>query len=444
MMNVLCLYNATQTYTNAVFEHLDALGRFSRHRFFFMHSPQECPFSVDLSRFDAVCVHFSIRLPFNQISEQAVDALRNFKGLKFLFIQDEYDNTHRAWYWIQTVGFQLIFTVVPECGIERVYPCARFPNVRFRTNLTGYVPLGLTRDESVPPPSQRSLVVGYRGRPLSPRYGKLGFEKVAIGKMVRDYCERHGVPSDIAWTEDARIYGPAWYSFITSCRAMLGSESGSNVFDWDGELDSKIAEIRKHDPHATDAELYEKVVRSYEIDGIMNQVSPRIFEAIAAHTVLVLFEGNYSGVVRPHEHFIPLKKDGSNLGEVFAKLNDARYVDEMADRAYREVIESGQYSYRSFVEMVDWEIDLSFSSLSPEFIECPKEISRIPVISPSPLTTTPTRGGVIKRRALELVGGALKIVLPVAPFWEAVPEPVRTRLRPMVRRLKRFMSSRGI
>jgi spore maturation protein CgeB len=97
------------------------------------------------------------------------------------------------------------------------------------------------------------------------------------------------------------------------------------------------------------------LVRSKEIDGIMNQVSPRVFEAIAARTVLVLFEGNYSGVVKAGEHFIPLKKDGSNLAEVVSLLQDGAYVDAMAERAYRDVIASGKYSYKSFVDLVDME-----------------------------------------------------------------------------------------
>src|SRR3989338_9177781 len=111
-MNILFLYNATQTYTNTVFEHLSAFGVYSRHRFFFAHHDQNSEFNMDLSKFDAVVLHYSIRLPFDQVADSAVKALTDYTGLKVLFIQDEYNNTHRAWHWIKRLGIRLVFTVV--------------------------------------------------------------------------------------------------------------------------------------------------------------------------------------------------------------------------------------------------------------------------------------------------------------------------------------------
>lgn len=364
MRNILFLYDSTQTFTSTVFEHLDAFARHSSHRVLFnCHQAKSSEFAVDLSRFDAVAIHYSIRLPFDQISPSAAKALAEFKGLKFLFIQDEYDHTHRTWHWIKTLGLQLVFTVVPESGIEQVYPAREFPDTRFISNLTGYVPEGLILSPEAKPPSQRRLMIGYRGRPLPIRYGQLGMEKVSIGRIVKAYCDAHAIENDIAWSETSRIYGAGWYDFMLLCRSMLGSESGSNVFDWDGTLVKCIDQFCKLNPEAGDDEIYEKFVRAEEIDGLMNQVSPRVFEAIAAKTVLVLFDGNYSGVVEGGKHFIPLKKDGSNLPEVVRLLQDDAYVDAMADRAYQDVIGSGKHSYKSFVRRVDDEIETSFRVL---------------------------------------------------------------------------------
>jgi len=364
LRNVLFLYQATQTYTNTVFEHLDSFARHSRHRYFFCHQDLATAFDLELSRFDAVVIHFSIRLPYDQIAPSTAAALARFIGLKVLFIQDEYDHTRRAWHWIGELGIQLVFTVVPPAGMQRIYPPDVFPRTRFVNNLTGYVPDELVLKQGVPAPSRRAILIGYRGRPLPIRYGRLGIEKVNIGRMVKSYCDGEELITDIAWSEESRIYGPNWYRFMTSCRAMLGSESGSNVFDWDGLLSQRIAEFQRLNPRASDLEAYEQLVQSQEIDGIMNQVSPRIFEAVAAKTVLVLFEGAYSGVVTEGEHFIAVKKDGSNLAKVIQLLQDDAYVDAMANRAYRDVIGSGRYSYSSFVLSVDDEIDASVEALS--------------------------------------------------------------------------------
>jgi hypothetical protein len=362
-MNILLLYNSTQTFTNTVYEHLACFAEHSRHRVFFAHVDAFVELNIKLGAFDAIGIHYTIRLPFDQVSPSVSEVLVGYKGLKFLFIQDEYDHSKRAWYWINKLGMQLVFTVVPEAGIGTVYPKDEFPHTRFVTNLTGYVPERLPSFHLLPLPSERSLFVGYRGRPLPIRYGQLGVEKVAIGKIVKSYCDQLGVSNDIAWSEDARIYGPKWYDFVVSCRSMLGSESGSNVFDWDGTLSQKVEQYRNENSGVSEQHIYRHVIRPKEIDGLMNQLSPRVFEAIASKTVLILFEGEYSGVIRPGEHFIALKKDGSNLADVVQLLKDETYVDAMADRAWRDIIGSGNYSYKSFVGMVDGEIERSLSEL---------------------------------------------------------------------------------
>lgn len=428
MHNVLCLYDSSQTFTNTVFEHLDSFAKYSEHRWFYCSHAGDDEFNVDLSRFDAVVIHYSIRLPFDQLSPAAARTLSEFTGLKALFIQDEYDYTYRTWHWIKTLGIQLVFTVVPEANIERIYPSHEFPGTRFLSNLTGYVPDGLISNSVVNPPSSRRLMVGYRGRPLPIRYGRLGMEKVEVGRIVKDYCDAHGIVSDIAWTEESRIYGPGWYDFMLSCRSMLGSESGSNVFDWDGTLSSRIEKYRELNPRTTDDEIYKEVVQSAEIDGLMNQVSPRIFEAIAARTALVLFEGNYSGAVVAGKHFISLKKDGGNLSEVVCLLQDGPYLDAMVERAYHDVILSGKYSYRTFVQMVDREIEYSLEALVQQgCIESLRIATRSFVRA----------GGRITSKPLHAPSRTLKEWAwhHASNIWMKLPEGQRQALKPSLKRL---------
>jgi hypothetical protein len=87
------------------------------------------------------------------------------------------------------------------------------------------------------------------------------------------------------------------------------------------------------------------------------QLSPRIFEAVAMRTALVLYPGEYSGVLRPHTHYFPLNKDGSNFDAVVNFLRDPAAVKAMTDRAYEDLIRSGLYGYealaRHFDEVVD-------------------------------------------------------------------------------------------
>jgi hypothetical protein len=357
-MRILILYNARQTYTSTVFEHVDAFRECSRHDIFYHHLAPGRGIKVDLDAFDAVAVHYTIRLPFDQLGVPAADRLASYDGLKLLFIQDEYDNTNRAKYWIQRIGFDLVFTVVPERSIQVVYPREQFGKTRFVSNITGYAPRCFDNAiGNLKPPSRRDVILGYRGRPLPIHYGQLGMEKVVIGRRVKDYCAGRGLKCDIAWGEEDRIYGAQWYAFIAGCRGMLGSESGSNVFDWDGTLGGRVDAFRRAHPKAEAEDVYQTVVRPLEHPGLMNQASPRIFEMIAARTAMVLLEGHYSGIVKPDRHYIPLKKDFSNLDEVFEKLFDDDLVDTMTDSAWYEILESGEYSYAAFVARFDAEVD---------------------------------------------------------------------------------------
>ena len=362
-MNILVLYNEYETFTSTVYEHLDSFARFSSARIFFAHQNAGSNHPTDLHLFDAVIIHYSLRLPFDQIAEPAAQALIAYHGLKVLFIQDEYDHTQRAWHWIRRLGIRLVFSAVPRESLAIVYPPSELPGVRVVSNLTGYVPEALGGIGEHAPPSQRPLKIGYRGRALPIRYGALGQEKIEIGRIVKDYCWSAGIEHDIEWKESARLYGDRWYRFIASCRAVLGSESGSNVFDWDGTLDAKIAAYRSAHRRASDHEIYDAVIAPLEMPGLMNQVSARVFEAIACRTALVLFDGRYSGAVMADCHFIPLRKDGSNMPEVIERLRDTTAVDAMTERAYQDVLASGRYSYRTFIAMVDAEIGAALKTV---------------------------------------------------------------------------------
>lgn len=358
---ILLVYASSQTFTSTVFAHVRAFGKYSEHSWFYLDYADLPSGDVDLACFDVVVIHYSVRLPFGQLCAKSVEKLNAFLGLKVLFIQDEYDFTDRAKAVMRQVGFQLVFTCVPQASIPLIYPPHEFSGVTFFNNLTGYVPDDFSQHSATYiPPSQRSCVVAYRGRSLPIRYGRLGQEKIQIGKQVQLYCHSKNIEHDIAWTEGARIYGDAWYQFLASNKAMLGSESGSNVFDWDGGLEDRILHHKKLKPKAGEQEIYDAVVAAQELDGVMNQISPRSFEMVAARTVMVLFEGNYSGVLMPYRHYIPLKKDFSNLDEVFSLLDDGERIDEMVSDAYEDLIGAGKYSYRTFVAMVDQRINDAF------------------------------------------------------------------------------------
>jgi hypothetical protein len=68
---------------------------------------------------------------------------------------------------------------------------------------------------------------------------------------------------------------------------------------------------------------------------------------------LILFEGEYSKILTPDVHFIPLKKDFSNIENVFDKIRDRAFIREMAERSYEDILRSGAYSYQAFISSFD-------------------------------------------------------------------------------------------
>ena len=97
-------------------------------------------------------------------------------------------------------------------------------------------------------------------------------------------------------------------------------------------------------------------------------ISPRCFEAVALGTGLILFPGNYSGILRPHEHYLPLQKDFSNLDEILNTLHSENLMQEMISRARKDLIESGKYSYSNFIRKFD---DVLTSQIQKREMEIP-------------------------------------------------------------------------
>lgn len=369
-LNILVLYDKCSTFTTTVREYLESFSRFSRHRIHYLHACRDAAGNVDFNLFDVVILHYSIRLCYDQLSLDMAEQVRRFQGHKVFFVQDEYDLTEKTRLAISDLGIHTVFTCVPEPYIQMVYPPERFPKTEFiNAFFTGYASTALEQVKQWKPLSERQFLIGYRGRQLSSWYGNLAREKFLIGARMGEVCKERGLPCDIETDDKKRIYGDGWFDFLGDCRATLGTESGASVFDDDGSLRESIILALEENPALTYEEIHRRFLADLDGKVRMNQVSPKIFEAIALKTALVLFEGEYSGVVQPNLHYIPLKKDFSNIEEVLAKVQDDAYLMELTERAYNDVIASGRYSYRWFVETVDAYIDARVTAGKGTFFE---------------------------------------------------------------------------
>jgi hypothetical protein len=360
MKNVLVLYNGQSMYTPTVQDYVEAFARYSKHNVHYLQAGRDTTPAFALDDYDILLITYSCRLCYLErtMSPAVRRAVREFRGVKAAFVQDEYQETNALRRALVELGVTLVFTCVPDEKIPWVYPPGMFAGVRFVRVLTGYVPdrLRHVARQLLPTIEARPNLIGYRGRQLDYCWGDLAHYKVEIGKRFKAACESRGVTHDIAWTEDARIYEDEWYSFIASCRATLGTPSGCNVFDWDGSLEREFRELIRRCPELTFS-TYRPTIAAREREIDMGQVSPRMFEAAALGTVLVLLESDYGDILTPDLHYISVKPDFSNIHDVIDQLQDNERLTEIADAAHRDLIASERWSYERFIAQVDAEVD---------------------------------------------------------------------------------------
>jgi hypothetical protein len=417
MKNILVVYDMHSTHTNAVYDHLKAFADYSELNHYFIHYGDNLPQNL-LDNFDALLIHYSVRLPFGFLQQYWEKSIQQYNGIKILFLQDEYDKTEVTRRLIRLLKFDVVFTVVPKDNIDKVYSPNNFPDTKFVNCLTGYAMPYREDLRNVPQISDRHVDVAYRGRALPFWYGDLGQEKRIIAETFTKLAESSGLHLDISTDEGDRLYGNLWTDFLKSSKVTLGTESGANLFDEEGELRRNTEKFLSQKPRAPYDEVKLQVYKNITEPHIMNQISPRIFEAIAYKTALVLFEGSYSEVIYPDKHYIQLKKDFSNIREVLDKINDTNYLQNLADFAFDDIIVSERFTYEKFIQKYDVQIK-KFLDISEKTDQ--KTIRSGRKISYFPKRVKPVRLNSFSRSVFHLL-----------------PSPVRNRIKNLIFSLMRY------
>lgn len=329
--------------------YLLALKKHSDYEVKYVHVTHDALMDFDINEFDVVINNYCARFSHEGfVSKDYEESLHRFRGLKIIAVQDDYDRTatlHRA---IRRVGFHVLLTCIQPKFWHLVYPASELPGLKIIHGLTGYMPEASSYPEAlILPLADRSTWLAYRGRRLGAKYGRLGFEKEIIGTRMKEICTQRGIPHDIAIDEESRIYGEKWFEFLGSSRAMLGSESGCNVFDFDGDIERRIADFKiAHEREPRYEDLIEDIAPIERFFDV-GQISPRIFESALMRTPMVLFRGSYSGAIEPEQHYIALERDFSNVDHVFEQIDDLEILQGLCDRTYERLATSGLFGYTS-------------------------------------------------------------------------------------------------
>lgn len=304
--------------------------------------------------FAAVILHYtflghrSLGLPFYHWKRK-FDWIADLTCLKIAIPQDEGDYAGVLDDWLLQLGVTVVFSVhFSEAG--PLYPGMR-NHATFYPCLPGYVDEKAANEYAgrLLPIASRKKTLVYRARRLPHCYGTAGRLKYEIGDVMAESVAAMGIKVDISTRDEDAIYGNAWFDFLASSKAVIGTQGGFSVIDWRGEVKEKVRELLAQSPGLAMAEVDAAMPDGWD-DHQLLTVTPRHFDAAVMKTSQVLIEGKYKGVLWPHRHYIPLKADLSNTDEVIENLRDDGRLQELADQTYEDIVISGRYSYQVFAE----------------------------------------------------------------------------------------------
>lgn len=345
-------------------EHVRSFSQHSRFRVWNVNTALGFPTRLERLRFSVILLHYSIfGLPII-LNEKFLEYIRSSRrSYKIAFLQDE----HRYWpersAFLNSYGIDCVYTLLEPQHFQETY-LKHTGASKMVYNLPGYVSeemLEMARRHSRPD-TKRRIDIGYRGRKLPYYMGRGSQEKHLIGVEFKRRASNLGLRIDIETDEKRRIYGQAWPQFLGDCKAVLGVEAGVSVFDIDDAVRPQYQKICKGHPDISFPDcsfekFHDAVLVPYEDRIYYRTISPRHFEAAAFRNCQILFEGKYSGILKPMVHYIPLKKNFSNFDDVIRMFHDSNLRKELTENAYRDLIASGEYSYQRFIRGFDKELE---------------------------------------------------------------------------------------
>lgn len=284
----------------------------------------------------------------------------NYPCVKVVLPQDDYTYTECIWDFCNAVQADYIFTIIREMDFPIVYPQDKIGKRTIKNVLTGYVDDGFITQIEMLPHSERKYDIVYRARKLSYVFGKHGQLKWELSTLFSKQCQDSVLKTDIGNTlgesGDLNAFlGNSWLEFLASSRTTLGCLGGSGIMGATREFILNVFEYEREHADATFEETKGACFPDME-DCLHGMLSPRVFECAATKTCQILVGRDYHDIFRPDEDYIVLEEDYSNIKEVMEKIGDIRYCEDIAETCYRNIIASGQYTYKLFVEYILSEI----------------------------------------------------------------------------------------
>ena len=320
------------------------------HNYIYHDTALALPDFVKDADFDAIildvtllCARWGSPEQFRKLKE-SFSFVKDSNAVKIAFPQDEYDCNEILDDWMCEWNIDLVYSVISS-NWDILYPNYH-KHGKIRLGYTGYINEKLI-DYVRKPFDDRTIDVGYRARKLPPYFGHIGEIKWTIGRDVEIECKKSGLRSDIILGESGYLGGHQWLDFINDCKFTLGSNSGSSLLDPNGNIQRKVKKYLAEHPDAEFEEVESQCFKDLDRRYSFTAISPRVMEAALLDSCQILVEGEYSGIIQPWEHYIPIKEDASDFDEVFRAMQDKGLVSKMISSCRIAILDDDNLRYRN-------------------------------------------------------------------------------------------------
>lgn len=367
MFNILVVFQTLDYRFRATTkDHLYCFRNYSQNRCFYLNIArksepyyEEIPEIIKKIKFDLIIFHVDLLgflwPPYSlEHFSSRVGALKSINAVKVALMQDEYYNTRSLNKFINEFDINYVFSLAPESEWKKIYTDVNFEKVKFFRNLPGYLDDNtLSRIKELEKNIvERPIDIGYRAHGIRHWLGSHGYLKIQIADEFSRRASQSGLAIDISTRFEDTFFGDDWYKFLLQSKYTISVEGGASIQDRDGTIRERTEKYLQLHPDASFNEIEKNCFPG--IDGSFNYVaiSPKHLEACATRTCQLLIEGEYNGILKPGIHYIGLKRDFSNIDEVLVELGNEDRRARIVERAYKDIVESGKYSYRNFVTFV--------------------------------------------------------------------------------------------
>ena len=362
MADILIVYTRApwQAWRPTYSSHLKSFERHSGHNCFYLNTFRPVvPAHLTSIRPDLVVFHYTF-LAWRQNPEEfarhvdRISFIRDLECPKAIIPHDEQTQAQELCDLIRSFDVSHVFTPASSQAWKSIYAGIDPERVSFKRVLTGYIDEGIVRETAARArrSAPRTVDVGYRAWDVFPYWGRHGLLKGEIGRAFRESAPAYDLVTDISNNPADALLGDDWFDFLLSCKYTIGVEGGTSIIDRDGSIAKRTDEYTAAHPDAPFEEVEAACFPGLDGGFDYRLIGPRHLEAAVTKTAQVLVEGDYQGVLRAGDHYIELKRDFSNLDDVLARIKRDDLRAGMVERAYRDVVLSGAYSYRAFADLV--------------------------------------------------------------------------------------------